>query len=72
MILVRSSGLLSDQWLSTGKTLEGIALAAAMVGLGANVRINRLRSLGPRPLLLGVLAWVVVASVSLAAILTLV
>ena len=72
MILVRSSGLLSDQWLSTGRTLEGIALAAAMVGLGANVRINRLRSLGPRPLLLGVLAWVVVASVSLAAILTLV
>ena len=72
MILVRTSGVVSDQWLSTGKTVEGLALAAAMVGLGANVRINRLRSLGPRPLLLGVLAWVVVASVSLAAIVTLV
>ncbi len=71
MILVRTSGVLSEQWLSTGKALEGFALAAAMVGLGANVKIQRLRSLGPRPLLLGVLAWVVVASVSLGAIVVL-
>ncbi len=72
MILLRTSGLLSEQWLNTGKMVEGLALTAAMVGLGANVRIEKLRSLGPKPLVLGVLAWMVVASISLGAILLLV
>ena len=36
-------------------------LAAGLVGLGAGVRISSLRCLGGRPLILGVLAWALVA-----------
>jgi uncharacterized membrane protein YadS len=36
-------------------------LTTALVGLGMGVRFDRMRSLGGRPLLLGVLAWVLVA-----------
>lgn len=69
MILVRSSGVLPEALLDSGKALEGLALAAAMVGLGANVKIDRIRMLGPKPLVLGVVAWIVVGVISLSGVL---
>lgn len=65
MVALRSTGWLPTFVIDGGRSVEGWLLAAALVGLGAGVRIDRLRRLGPKPLLLGLLAWVVVATVSL-------
>ncbi len=64
MILLRTSGVLPDNVISWVKTTEGWLLAAALVGLGSGVRVDKLRQLGPRPLVLGAMAWVLVAIVS--------
>ena len=64
MVVLRSSGLLPDEVITSARSVEGWLLAAALVGLGSGVRIDRLRRLGPAPLLLGFVAWVLVASVS--------
>ena len=64
MVMARSTGLLSDSTIDIARSVEGWLLAAALVGLGSGVRIDRLRRLGPKPLVLGLLAWVLVASVS--------
>lgn len=64
-MLVRTSGVLSDSFLDTAKTIEGLVLAAAMVGLGTGVDVRQIRTLGIRPLVLGAVAWVGVAAVSL-------
>ncbi len=69
-VAVRSTGSVSADALSWAQTAEGLVLAAAMVGLGTGVRLDRLRRLGPRPLLLGVAAWIIVAGVSLLGVLT--
>lgn len=71
-VALRSSGWLSDDLISLGKDVEGWLLTAALVGLGAGVRIDRLRRLGPQPLVLGAVAWVVVAAVSYLGVITLV
>ncbi len=65
MMALRTAGVLPDVVLSGGKTIEGLLLTAALVGLGAGVRFDRLRKLGGRPLLLGLIAWLLVAAVSL-------
>lgn len=66
-VAVRSTGLLPDRLLDAARDLETALLAMAMVGLGVGVRLDRLRGLGHRPLVLGVTAWLVVAGVSLVA-----
>ena len=68
MVCVRTTNVLSDDILSTLKTLEKILLALALVGLGSSVRFAKLRILGSRPLLLGVLSWLLVMGTSLATI----
>jgi uncharacterized integral membrane protein (TIGR00698 family) len=59
-IAVRSTGVLSAGGLDAIETLEKTVLTVALVGLGMGVRMDRMRRLGGRPLLLGLLAWVVV------------
>lgn len=68
MATVRSTGLAPDVLISSIRTVEGWVLAAALVGLGSGVRFSRLRSLGPRPFIVGLVAWILVASVSYLAI----
>lgn len=68
MIAVRMTGLVPTFVLAQAQTVEGWLLAAALVGLGSGVRIDRLRRLGVRPLILGALAWIVVAGISFAGI----
>jgi len=65
MVVVRTTGIPTASTIDHVSTAEGWLLAAALVGLGSGVRINRLRRLGPRPLVVGVIAWGLVASVSL-------
>ena len=69
LVGVRSAGLVPDVVIGTVATLERMVFAVALVGLGAGVRIGRLRQLGGAPLVLGAIAAVVVGGVSLAAVL---
>lgn len=59
-VCVRSTGVLSDRVLADFKNLERTLLAVALVGLGAGVRFARLRLLGSRPVILGVVAYFLV------------
>ena len=68
-VLIRTLDVLPDGVIDVAKTIEGLMLTAAMVGLGAGVDVGRIRQLGPRPLVLGAASWIGIASVSLAAVL---
>ena len=63
-VAVRTTGTLSANTLSDFKQLERIMLALALVGLGAGVNVKRLRMLGSRPLILGLLSWLLVVATS--------
>ncbi len=67
-IVVRSTDILSDDVLVTIKDIEKLFLTLALVGLGMGVRFDRLRKLGGRPLILGLVSWVIVAGVALAGV----
>jgi len=43
-------------------------LGAGLVALGANVKWNNIRKIGPKPMMMGLIAWVIVAGVALAAV----
>ncbi len=68
-VAIRSTGAVPDQIIDTTATIEKALFAIALVGLGAGVRIDKLRTVGGAPLLLGALASGIVAAVSLAAVL---
>ncbi len=63
-IVVRTVVPIPTSVLKTTKTLETLLFACAMVGLGVGVRFDKLRRLGARPLVLGLLSWALVATVS--------
>lgn len=65
MILVRTTGVLSSDVLSTVKTVEQWCLASALVGLGAEVRLTKLLRVGGRPLALAGISWGAIATLSL-------
>ena len=67
-IAVRSTGMLSKETLGHIKTYQTWLLAAALVGLGTGVEFSKLRKLGGRPLLLGLISWILIASVSYAGV----
>jgi uncharacterized integral membrane protein (TIGR00698 family) len=62
--VVRSLELLPDAALTAIGAAERWAFAVALVGLGAGVRVGRLRRVGARALVVGTLAWVLVALVA--------
>jgi uncharacterized integral membrane protein (TIGR00698 family) len=45
-----------------------LLLGAGLVALGSSVRWKSIRAIGPRPMIMGMVAWVIVAGVSLAAV----
>lgn len=67
-IAIRSSDVLADDWLATIKDGEKLLLTMALVGLGIGVRFSKLRQLGGRPLVLGLISWFLVAAVSYAGV----
>jgi uncharacterized integral membrane protein (TIGR00698 family) len=67
-VAVRSVGVLPGGALDALRIAETLALAAALVGLGAAVRIEKLRRVGGRPLALGLLSWILVAVVAYAGV----
>jgi uncharacterized membrane protein YadS len=48
--------------------LSKVMLGAGLVALGSGVRWKAIRAIGPRPMAMGMLAWVIVAGVALAAV----
>ena len=68
MVCIRSTDVLSADVLAATKHIEKILLALALVGLGSGVNFAKLRVLGSRPLMLGILSWVLVMGTSLATI----
>jgi uncharacterized integral membrane protein (TIGR00698 family) len=64
MVALRSSGVVPDEWLGPVKQIEGFLFTVSLVGVGFGVDLGRLRTLGGRPLALGMAAWVLVAGMS--------
>ncbi|MEO6125913.1 MAG: putative sulfate exporter family transporter [Ilumatobacteraceae bacterium] len=67
-IVIRSTDVLSSGLLDAIKQVETLLIGMGLAGLGSAVDIRRLRVLGGRPLVLGVLSWVLVAGAALAAV----
>ncbi len=68
-VVIRTLDILPDDVIDFAKTIEGLMLTSAMVGLGAGVDFGRIRQLGHRPLVLGVASWFGIATLSLTAVL---
>lgn len=60
-VAVRSLGFLPEAVIAGIQEVEQLVLASALFGLGCGVRLRRLVRIGPRPLVLGLLSWVLVA-----------
>lgn len=65
MVALRSIGVVPTDALNLAGQAERGLLAVALVGLGAGIDVHAFRRLGPRPLLLGLAAWALVAVVAL-------
>ena len=63
-ISINSSFNLPSEFLSNVKWLEKSLLACALVGIGAGVDARKLRRVGSRPLALGLISWVLIATLS--------
>jgi len=63
-IALASTGLLPAPVLDVTKTVQGVLLAAALVGLGTGIHLPTLRRTGGRALLLGLLSWLLVGTVA--------
>ena len=48
--------------------LSKVLLGAGLVALGSSVRWKSIRAIGPRPMVMGLISWVIVAGVALAAV----
>ena len=48
--------------------ISKLLLGAGLVALGSSVRWKSIRAIGPRPMIMGLIAWVIVAGVALAAV----
>ena len=63
-ISINSSFNLPSELVSNVKWLEKSLLAFALAGLGAGVDIKKLRRVGTRPLALGLISWMLIATLS--------
>lgn len=66
-VALRSTGVLPAGVLAAAATAQQALFGAALFALGVDVRLRRLRGLGPRPLLLGTLVYLLVAGLALLA-----
>lgn len=64
MVVLNSAVKLPADALHLAKNVERILLASALVGLGAGVDVAKLRAIGPRPLILGLASWVLIATMT--------
>ncbi len=63
-VVLRSTGWLSEATLDGIKFIDSVLLTVAMVGLGLGVQLRRLRTLGFKPVLVGMLSWTLIATLA--------
>lgn len=66
---IRSTGVVPEQAIDAIRVTEGACLALALAALGLGVDLARLRRLGHRPVVLGLVSWVLIGGVSYAGVL---
>jgi len=66
-IVIRTTGAVPVRALGDIKLAQTALLGAALFGLGCGVDVGRLRRVGGKPLVLGLISWVLVAGVALGA-----
>ena len=69
MIGIASLGLIPDSVLHRIDDVRTFLLGMALFALGTRVNVGRFREIGPRPLVLGLASWVLIAAVSYAGVL---
>ena len=69
MIGIASLGVIPDRVLDRIDDLRTVLLGMALFALGTRVNVGRFRQIGPRPLVLGLASWVLIAAVSYAGVL---
>ncbi|MFM2103829.1 MAG: hypothetical protein RL740_916, partial [Actinomycetota bacterium] len=57
-----------DQATENTVLLSKLLLGAGLVALGANVRWSNIKKIGIKPMIMGMMAWVIVAGVALSAV----
>ncbi len=67
-VALRSTGWLNTRQLADIQWWETMLLAVGLFGLGTGVDLAKLRAVGGRPLVAGLISWALVAAVSLAAV----
>lgn len=67
-VLVRTADVLPDGALSGARFVQQLALASAMAALGTAVEVRRLRTVGMRPVVLGLLSWAWIGGIGLLAV----
>ncbi len=70
IVLVANTGLLSEGVVEFGVVASKVLLTFGCAALGVGVSWSAIRSIGARPLAMGAVAWVLVAGVALASVLT--
>lgn len=65
MVVLRTIGVIPNNWLAPLKQIEQWSLAAALVGLGSEVKLRDLLKVGGRPLVLALTSWACIGIVSL-------
>ena len=60
-IVIRTTEVLSTSTLSSIRHVETVLFAAALFSLGSDVVLSRLRRVGGRPLVLGLISWALIA-----------
>jgi len=70
-VVVRTVIPVPEALLAIAGTVQSVLLGLALVGLGSGIRLERLVRTGGRAFLVGLASWIVIASVSLGAVLVL-
>ena len=70
-VVIRTVVPVPEALLATAGTVQSVLLGLALVGLGSGIRLERLVRTGGRAVLVGLMSWIVIASVSLGAVLVL-
>jgi uncharacterized integral membrane protein (TIGR00698 family) len=68
-MLLRTADVIPDSWLPRLKSADTLCLAAGMFTLGTGTSLRELKRLGGRPLILGLVSWLLVAGVALVLVL---
>ncbi|WP_394940842.1 YeiH family protein [Psychromicrobium sp. YIM B11713] len=68
MMVLRSTGWLTDPMLDAGSVLQDLLLGAALFGLGSAVRVRELLGTGWRAVTMALLSWVLIGALALLAV----